>query len=315
MGRKRVPGLDWLDPENKNQRLWALVYLRAKGFENLFRHREKILPNELPSHKEMLAAGMNIELEAEARELFGDMKDAWRQEKNRKKKKDNDRQVCAFSLNMTTKNRLQEMAKKKETNATALLETLITRAHKAYLREQQKQRPKQTLQGDRHRTILDLHDVLGGDVTQSDVTAMPSGGLAEESMYEPDCLEQDPSEYASEVQDEIAIGHLIVPTTLQTAESALEQNESNTAPLYPLHSSQTSALTGGEDQLEQAFSEDLSLRPTNDSLQTQNDDQLPPIKIRLPRKVTFTLPPDRLPMLQDTDHTDPNMGSDGYTTD
>ena len=315
MGRKRVPGLDWLDPENKNQRLWALEYLRTKGFESLFRHREKILPNELPSHKEMLAAGMNIELEDGARELLGDMKDAWRQEKDRERKKESHRQVCAFSLYTTTKNHLQEMAKHKETNATALLETLIKRAHKAYLREQQKQRPKQTLQGDRHRTILDLKVVLGGDVTHSDVTAMPSGGLAEESMYEPDYLEQDTSEYASEAQDEITIGHLIAPITLQTDESSLEQKETNTPPVYPLNSNQTSASTEEEDQLEQALPEDLNLRPTNDFLQAQNDDQLPSMKIRLPKKKTFTLPPDRLSMLQVTDHPGPNTGSDRYTTD
>lgn len=65
----------------------GLGYCEQKAVESLFHYREKILPNELPSHKEMLDAGMYIEQETVARELFGDMKDAWRQEKDRKKKR------------------------------------------------------------------------------------------------------------------------------------------------------------------------------------------------------------------------------------
>ena len=66
MGRKRVVGLDWLDPENTNQRLWAMKYLQAKGLERIFHSGERILPNELPSHNEMLDAGMYIEQDAGA---------------------------------------------------------------------------------------------------------------------------------------------------------------------------------------------------------------------------------------------------------
>lgn len=315
MGRKRIVGLDWLEPENTNQRIWALGYLRAKGFESLFHYREKILPNELPSHKEMLDAGMYIEQETAARELFGDMKDAWRQEKDRKKKKDSGRQVCAFTLSTITKTNLQIMAKEQKKSATALLESMITKAYAAHLRRQQKQQPKQTLQGDRHRTIQDLRKVLGGEVTQSDVSPMPGRGLIEESMNEPDLPEQKLGEHTSEAPDEKTTEHLIAPATLQTVEFPLEQKETNTTPLYPLHGSQTSAETAGEDPPEQAAPADLSPRPTDDFPQAQTDDQLPPMKIKLQKKKTFTLPTDRSPMLQVTDQSPPNTGSDEYTTE
>lgn len=139
MGRKRTVGLEWLEPENIKQRLWALDYLRAKGFNRLFHFRDKILPTEFPSHSEMLHAGMDIEQEACARELFRDMKDAWRQERDRNKKKNSGRQVCAFSLNTTTKVNLQEMAKDREVSATALLEILIEKAFRKHKSKTEKQ--------------------------------------------------------------------------------------------------------------------------------------------------------------------------------
>lgn len=61
MGRKRILGLDWLELGNTSQRLWAVDYLRAKGFDDLFPCRKKRPLDELPSYKEMLAAGMDIE--------------------------------------------------------------------------------------------------------------------------------------------------------------------------------------------------------------------------------------------------------------
>ncbi|MFL1555071.1 hypothetical protein [Pseudomonas sp. O11] len=204
MGRKRVPGLDWLELENTNQRFWALEYLRAKGFESLFHHREKIRPNEIPSHKEMLAAGMNIELEAGARELFGDMKHAWRQEKDRKKKKDSDRHVCAFSFSSTTKIRLQEMAKEKATNATALLETLITKAHKAHVLKQQKQRPKQTLQGDRVYTIEGLHEQFVGSLGKAEDSTLLERAITDESISKPGPPEQQLVGHTQKAPDEKA---------------------------------------------------------------------------------------------------------------
>lgn len=144
MGRKRIVGLEWLDPINTEQRLWARAYLLTKGFEKHFHFRDKVLPTELPSHQEMLHAGMAIEQKTGARELFRDMKDAWRQEKSRNKKKETGRQVCAFTLNSATKAMLDDMARELGTNATALLEKMISKAHKSHTSKAKKQNPTQS---------------------------------------------------------------------------------------------------------------------------------------------------------------------------
>lgn len=143
MGRKRIVGLEWLDPINTEQRRWADGYLRAKGLERLFYYSDENQPKELPSHEDMQRAGMKIEQEGGARELFRDMKDAWRQEKSRNKKKETGRQVCAFTFSTTTKNSLQEMAMEQGTSATELLETLISKAHKAHVSKAKKQKSLQ----------------------------------------------------------------------------------------------------------------------------------------------------------------------------
>ncbi|WP_339461115.1 hypothetical protein [Pseudomonas sp. EA_105y_Pfl2_R69] len=143
MGRKRVPGLEWLEPENTEQRQWARDYLEGKGFGDEFLYKDKIQPGEQPSHLEMLNAGVKIERDPIARELFRDMKDAWRQERNRKKKKDSGHQVCAFTFSTTTKSNLQEIAMAQGTSATELLETLISKAHKAHISKAKKQKTPQ----------------------------------------------------------------------------------------------------------------------------------------------------------------------------
>lgn len=163
MGRKRIVGLEWLDPINTEQRLWARAYLRTKGFEKHFHFRDKVLPTELPSHQEMLHAGMEIEQEAGARELFRDMKDAWRQEKSRNKKKESGRQVCAFTFSATSKANLQEMAQKKGTNATALLEKLIARAYKADQPKTATKKKEQPPQVDQRPSLDDIYDHLSGN--------------------------------------------------------------------------------------------------------------------------------------------------------
>ena len=143
MGRKRIVGLEWLDPINTEQRRWADGYLRAKGLGRLFYYSDENQPKELPSHEDMQRAGMKIEKEGGARELFRDMKDAWRQEKSRNKKKDSGHQVCAFTFSTTTKTNLQEMAMERGTSATELLETLISKAHKAHISKAKKQKSLQ----------------------------------------------------------------------------------------------------------------------------------------------------------------------------
>jgi len=191
MGRKRIVGLEWLDPINTEQRLWARAYLRTKGFEKHFHFRDKVLPTELPSHQEMLHAGMEIE-QAGARELFRDMKDAWRQEKSRNKKKESGRQVCAFTFSATSKANLQEMAQKKGTNATALLEKLIARAYKAQQPKpdaKTEEPPKQPPQDDQFRSLEEIRDALSEDTELNDEQAIqnpPPEGSSTDAISAPE---------------------------------------------------------------------------------------------------------------------------------
>jgi hypothetical protein len=189
MGRKRIIGLEWLDPINTEQRLWARAYLRTKGFEKHFHFRDKVLPTELPSHQEMLHAGMEIEQEAGARELFRDMKDAWRQEKSRNKKKETGRQVCAFTFSATSKANLQEMAQKKGTNATALLEKLIARAYKADQPKTATKKKEQPLQVDQRPSLDDIYDHLSGNAVLDGEQAIqnpPTEGSSTDAISAPE---------------------------------------------------------------------------------------------------------------------------------
>lgn len=289
MGRKRVVGLDWLDPENTNQRLWALKYLQAKGLERIFHSGERILPNELPSHNEMLDAGMYIEQDAGASKLFRDMKDAWRQERDRNKKKESGRQVCVFTLSTATKSHLQTMAKEQKKSPAALLESMITKAYAAHMRRQQKQLPKQTLQGNRQHTIQDLHEMFVGGAIQSNNSAIPSHSLTEESMGEPELLEQKSGEYPSAASNERSRSQ----ADPEIVESLLEQEEPITLiPDSPCNSQMPSA-TAGDDQPEQSAPVDLNSGPTDDFPHAQTDNPSPVVKISPPKRKTFRLPSAR----------------------
>ena len=89
------------------------------------------------------------------------MKDAWRQEKSRSKKKEEGYRPCLFTLKGTTRDDLQRMANEQGTDATALLEKLIEKAYKTHLKKQQRaqqpKQPKQTIYGDR-QDINQLRD-------------------------------------------------------------------------------------------------------------------------------------------------------------
>jgi len=146
MGRPRKLGLEWLDPENAKQHLWARDYLRFRGYEHLV--DANINPLSI-SRRDLLRVGQELENNEGARELFRDMKDAWRQEKNRNKKKEEGYRPCLFTLRGSTKDKLQRMAKELETDATELLGQLIEKAHKAHLKKQRQEKPKQTIYGDR----------------------------------------------------------------------------------------------------------------------------------------------------------------------
>lgn len=156
MGRKRAIGLEWLDPRDIDQRYWAIEYLSAKGYQELFYYQQKVCPDELPSHEQMLHAGTKIEQSAGARELLKDMKDAWRQQRNRNNKKQEGHLICSFTLNGETKKNLKKMAAELNISATALLERLIEKAYQTHTRKQAKQ-PRVPLaknpQGNRSETL------------------------------------------------------------------------------------------------------------------------------------------------------------------
>jgi hypothetical protein len=155
LGRKRAIGLEWLNPEDINQRKWAIDFLWARGYQQLFYFQQKIRPDEPPSHEQMLHVGTEIERSAGARELLKDMKDAWRQQRSRSKKKQEGHLVCAFTLNRETKNNLKKMASDLNISATALVENLIEKAYQAHIRKQAKQpraRPAKIPMGNRSDT-------------------------------------------------------------------------------------------------------------------------------------------------------------------
>lgn len=158
MGRPRKPGLEWLDPENADQHHWARDYLRQRGHESLV--DANINPLSI-SRRDLLRVGQTLEEGKGARELFRDMKDAWRQLKNRSKKKEEGYRPCLFTLKGTTRDDLQRMANEQGTDATALLEKLIEKAYKNHLKKQQRaqqpKQPKQTIYGDR-QDINQLRD-------------------------------------------------------------------------------------------------------------------------------------------------------------
>jgi hypothetical protein len=168
-------------------------FLITKGYQELFHYTNKLRPNELPSHEQMLHAGTTIELNAGARDLFKDMKEAWRQQRSRNKKKQTGHLVSTFTLNGETKYILQRMAKALDISATALLEKLIAKAYQSHLRKQDKQphkQPTQTLQGDRSDTLADIKNTLSGEVFQPDSSAVNDCALRECSDDENSSVEQ-----------------------------------------------------------------------------------------------------------------------------
>ncbi len=139
MGRKRAIGLEWLDPQDTDQRSWAVEFLLKNGFEEIFYYQQKIRPGELPSHQQMLHAGATIELDtANARNIFKDMKDAWRQQRSRNNKKQKGQLNCTFTINGDSKKNLHIMAKDLNISATALIEKLIVRAYQSHLKKREK---------------------------------------------------------------------------------------------------------------------------------------------------------------------------------
>lgn len=114
--RQRTLGLDWLDKNDREQRRWALSYLRTKGMAN----------SSIATHEFMLERGSELERSAEGRKVLDLMKNAWRQKRGRAPT--NGRQPCTFTLQLSTKRTLARLAKANDMPANSLLEILIENA-------------------------------------------------------------------------------------------------------------------------------------------------------------------------------------------
>lgn len=195
MGRQRTPGLEWLDPENTDQRQWARDYLLLKGRTQHFEYREGIQPDTPYTHEEMLQIGRKIEQEKkdDAYKLFQGMKDAWRQERSRQRKKETGHQACLFILKGDIKDNLKIMAKELDTDATALLEKLIARAYKAHQKKKNQKQGKlteQTQQGNGMNSLEELKEALTGGTSQPNPPSKQDAPLAENSTDPDSPLDQ-----------------------------------------------------------------------------------------------------------------------------
>lgn len=232
MGRPRTPGLEWLDSKDANQHLWARDYLRLKGYQNLFDSR--ISPLGPPYWNDLIRIGKEIEEEKGARELFRDMKDAWRQEKSRNKKKAEGYRPCLFTLKGSTKDNLQRMAKELDTDATALLEKLIVKAYKAHQRKHQKP-SKQFLQGDRQDvSSLTTSPIEGKVPTPAEHKILPTPFLdtpapiattEEPKRTSQEDMEKQQSANAANRTEGSVFFQGIAPTQLELSRSVAKVNE------------------------------------------------------------------------------------------
>ena len=290
MGRKRKPGLEWLDPENGTQRQWALDYLWAKGFQVFDKENRAGSPMLFARHGEMLELGAKIERRNDGREIFQDMKAAWRQKDRRDSAKG--KKVCAFTLNTSAKTNLSEMAEDQGRSATALLESLITKAYKAHIRKRQTQQSKQVPRAARNYSFQGPNN-----------TGERDNGEFPKSARHPETTVEDDVNTAHEV----TVVYSGAPRPLPIAEASQDQQRTNTSLPESLHGSQVPATTTIADELlpEQSTAVNLSPQP-NDNVPTcdQVDAQLTTMKMGAQKKRLFTLPSDLLPKPWEADQSD-----------
>lgn len=115
----KIPGLDWLNPRNEAQLVWATEYLRRRGTRSLFGLSEV-------THSDLLAAGRVLDRSAHGLITLNAMKNAWRQKQYRSPK--NARQARTFSLPSTSIKALSRLAKSNDQSNTAQLILLIENA-------------------------------------------------------------------------------------------------------------------------------------------------------------------------------------------
>lgn len=137
MGRKRVLGLEWLDPQDRNQREWALNYLWAKD-----RLPDNKRPTDFIKDADIQKIGAAMERTANGRGVLKLMKEAWRQKRN--KDTNIDTETCTFNLKASTKASLRELAEHQKKNMTSLLEALIGKAYKSHQSRIKKEKAPQS---------------------------------------------------------------------------------------------------------------------------------------------------------------------------
>ncbi|MEA9988168.1 hypothetical protein QN404_04585 [Pseudomonas sp. RTS1] len=301
MGRKRKPGLEWLDPENRTQRQWALDYLWAKGFQVFDKEDRADTPILFARHGEMLELGAKIERRNDGREIFQDMKAAWRQKDRRDSAKG--KTVCAFTLSMSAKTNLREMAEDLEKSATALLESFITKAYKAHIRKRQKQQPKEVPRVARNYSFQGPNNIGERDNKEFQKSARPPEKTVETySLFEPSQEMGD----VNTAHEEAAV-YSDALRSLPTTESPQVQERTHIPLLESIPGSQMPATTTIADELqtEQAAAVDTGPQPNDDAPPcAQGDAQLTAMKIGTLKKKRFTMPNDLLPKPWDADQSD-----------
>lgn len=252
MGRQRTFGLEWLEPENVEQRIWARDYLLVKGYGQHFHCRDSARQNQVPSYEEMLLLGRKIEQENGAYKLIQSMKDAWRQEKSRSKKKDRGHHVYLFTFKISTKENLQKMARELGTDATALLEKMIARAYQAHLRKHQKHSNKhsdQTLRVDQPNTSKDIQKRLISNVTHPGDSEEPKSIFPYESTDELILAKQRLRSYTLDESREKPIGLLQKPIMTTTKDTPISKQKITASLRNPhLHDKAPSTLTDDPEQ-------------------------------------------------------------------
>ncbi|MCK3830140.1 hypothetical protein [Pseudomonas fluorescens] len=290
MGRKRKPGLEWLDPENGAQRQWAVDYLWTKGFEISDKENRAGSPTHFARHAELLELGAKIELRNDGREVLQDMKAAWRQKNGRDSAKG--KKVCAFTLNTSAKTNLREMAENQGKSATALLESLITKAYKAHIRKRQTQQSNLVQRTARNYSFQGPNNTGERGNRELQKTAHPPETTVEDDVI---TVREDTEVYSG------------APRPLPIAEAFQEQPRTNTPLPESLHGSQVPGTTTIADELqpEQSAAVNLSPQPTDNAPNcAQVDAQLTTMKIGVQKKKPFTIPRYLLLKPWDADQSD-----------
>lgn len=290
MGRKRKPGLEWLDPENGTQRQWALDYLWAKGFEVFDKENRVGSPMLFARHTEMLELGAKIERRNDGREILQDMKAAWRQKHGRDSAKG--KKVCAFTLNTAAKTNLREMAENEGKSATALLESLISKAYKAHTRKRQTQKSKQVSRAARN------YSFQGPTHTgERDNRELQKSARHPETTVEGD---------VNTTHEETEV-YSAAPRPLPIVETTKELQRTNTPLPASPHGTQVPATTTTADAIQTRQAAAVSLSPhQSDNAPTfdRSDAQQTVMKMRVQKKKRFTMPIEPLSEPWDVDPND-----------